>query len=83
MENRGNPKMKTLQRLLAYVKPYIKTLVLIAGLLIVGTGLGLIPPLIQRSIIDDVIGNNRIDLLLYLIGLLIGAYALQTTCGLC
>ncbi len=73
--------MKTIKRLLAYVKPYWKTLITAALLLIVGTGLSLIPPLIQRSIIDDVIIDGRLDYLLHLLGLLIGTYALQQLVG--
>ena len=73
--------MYTLKRLLNYVKPYWKTLFIAALMLIIGTGLSLIPPLIQRSIIDDVIGHGRLDLLLTLLGLLIASYALQQLVG--
>jgi ABC-type multidrug transport system fused ATPase/permease subunit len=73
--------MKTLKRLLLYVKPYWKTLFIAAFMLIVGTGLSLIPPLIQRSIIDDVIDAGKYERLLSLLGLLIAVYALQQLAG--
>ena len=73
--------MNTLKRLLVYVKPYWKTLLIAALMLIIGTGLSLIPPLIHRSFIDNVIGQSRLDLLLTLLGLLIATYALQQLVG--
>ena len=73
--------MKTLRRLITFVKPYVKILIIAGLLLIIGTVLSLIPPLIQRKIIDDIILQNNLDLLLTLVGLLIGVYILQQLVG--
>jgi subfamily B ATP-binding cassette protein MsbA len=67
--------MPVLKRLFGYLKPYWKQLILIAALLLLSTGLELLPPLFQRSIIDDVIGDGDTARLPPLIAGLVGAYA--------
>lgn len=69
--------MATLRRLFQFLAPYWKTLTLSAALLIARAGVELIPPLFQRSIIDEVIGKAELSRLGLLIGLLIGVYAVQ------
>ncbi len=66
--------MDVLKRLLRYVRPYWKTLLIVSGLLLVRTGLDLIPPLIQKRVIDQVIGEGNLDPLWGLIAVLIGVY---------
>jgi subfamily B ATP-binding cassette protein MsbA len=70
--------MPVLKRLFGYLKPYWKQLTLIAVLLLLWTGLELMPPLFQRAIIDGVIGKSDTSRLVPLIVGLLGAYvALQ------
>ena len=70
--------MPVLKRLFGYLKPYWKQLTLIAVLLLLWTGLELMPPLFQRAIIDGVIGKADTSHLVPLIVGLLGAYvALQ------
>ena len=66
--------MDVLKRLLRYVRPYWKTLLIVSGLLLLRTGLDLIPPLIQKRVIDQVIGEGNLDRLWRLIAVLIGVY---------
>ena len=69
--------MPTLKRLFSYLTPYWKTLLVSSVLLLARAGAELVPPLFQRAIIDDVIGESDSSRLGMLIGLLIGVYALQ------
>lgn len=68
--------MDVLKRLLRYVRPYWKTLLIVSGLLLLRTGLDLIPPLIQKRVIDQVIGEGNLDRLWRMIAVLIGVYVL-------
>lgn len=68
--------MIALRRLLGYLRPYWRILGVTTLLVFVNTGIGLLPPLFQRAIIDDVIGERRTDLLLPLVGGLLVVYAL-------
>jgi subfamily B ATP-binding cassette protein MsbA len=52
-------------------------LIIIAILLLAGIALELAPPLLQRLIIDEVIGQRDLSRLGYLIGGLVGLYAIQ------
>jgi subfamily B ATP-binding cassette protein MsbA len=70
--------MSILKRLFGYLKPYWKQLILVAALLLLWTGLELLPPLFQRAIIDNVIGDGDTSPLALLIAGMLGAYvALQ------
>ncbi len=68
--------MPVLKRLLKYVRPYWKTLVLVSLFLLVGTGLHLLPPLVQRAVIDEVVGTGDLTRLTRLITGLIAVYFL-------
>ena len=68
--------MKIFLRLLSYLKPYWRWVVTITLLLLLVTVLDLLPPLFQRQIIDDVIGNRLLGRLPGLVLGLIGVYAL-------
>jgi ABC-type multidrug transport system fused ATPase/permease subunit len=68
--------MQVLRRLLSYVRPYWKTLLAAGILLLLHTGLNLLPPLFQREIIDQVIGTHDLSRLGVLIATLVGIYAL-------
>jgi subfamily B ATP-binding cassette protein MsbA len=69
--------MHTLKRLFLFLTPYWKTLIVSALLLLARAGLELVPPLFQRAIIDEVIGQANLALLGRYIALLIGVYAMQ------
>ncbi len=68
--------MSVLKRLLGYVGPYWKPLAATSILLLLHTGLRLLPPLFQREIVDHVIGGRDLSRLGVTIGVLIGVYAL-------
>lgn len=69
--------MDVLKRLLRYVRPYWKTLLIVSLLLLLRTGLNLLPPLLQRQIIDKVIGEEKLSQLTTLIAALIAIHALS------
>ena len=68
--------MRVLQRLFGYVRPYWKTLAITGVLLLINTGLNLLPPLFQRGIVDQVIGARDISRLGALIATLAGVHLL-------
>ena len=68
--------MGVLKRLFGYVRPYWKMLVATGILLLLQTGLSLLPPLLQRDIVDQVIGPHDLSRLGTVIVGLIGVYAL-------
>jgi ABC-type multidrug transport system fused ATPase/permease subunit len=63
--------------LFRFVRPYWKMLVIIGVVMLVSTGLQLLPPLVQREIIDRVVERGLLGQLLRLVLILIGVYALQ------
>ncbi|MGD2178439.1 MAG: ABC transporter ATP-binding protein [Anaerolineae bacterium] len=66
-----------LGRLLKYVRPYWKTLVGVSVLLLLRTALTLLPPLVQKQVVDQVIAERDLSTLLVLIAALIGIHALS------
>jgi len=68
--------MHVLKRLLGYVRPYWKPLIVTSILVLVHTGLSLLPPLFQREIVDQVIGARDVSRLGVIIVTLIGIQAL-------
>ncbi len=68
--------MPVLRRLFASLRPYWPTLLLTACLLLLLTGLELVPPLFQRWIVDEVIGERDLGRLGLFLGGLVLAYAL-------
>ncbi|MBS3783253.1 MAG: ABC transporter ATP-binding protein [Anaerolineae bacterium] len=69
--------MDVLRRLLGYVRPYWRVLVGVSALLLLRTGLTLLPPLVQRRVVDQVIGESDLSGLGFLIGALIVIHALS------
>jgi ABC-type multidrug transport system fused ATPase/permease subunit len=67
--------VKVLRRLAGYLGPYWKPLALTSTFILLYTGLSLLPPLIERQIIDQVIGQGELSRLVPLIALLIAIYA--------
>jgi len=68
--------MPILKRLATYLRPYWGSLVIIGLLLLATTALNLVPPLIQKQVVDDVIGQRNLPRLGALIGALVAVYAL-------
>ena len=68
--------MPVLRRLLGYAGPYWKMLLAIGLALVVSTGLGLLPPLVQRSIVDQVIIARDLTRLGVMIAALAGVFGL-------
>jgi ABC-type multidrug transport system fused ATPase/permease subunit len=68
--------LNVLRRLLKYVRPYWRTLVAVSLLLLLRTGLNLLPPLVQKQVVDQVIAERDLSILLVLILALIGIDAL-------
>ena len=69
--------MEVLKRFSQFLKPYKKELALIVFLLLGGIGLELIPPLIQKTIIDDVITAGDVARLGSLLITLVFLYLFQ------
>lgn len=63
------------KRLFGYLRPHWRQLILIAVLLLMWTGLELLPPLFQRAIIDDVVSAADTSRLTLLVLGLVGACA--------
>ena len=73
--------MKSLLRVLSYLKPFRRLAVLtflFAGL---ATALELVPPYLLKVVIDDVIEAKRPDLLWGVLGALLAAYLLRNVCS--
>jgi ABC-type multidrug transport system fused ATPase/permease subunit len=69
--------LDVLKRLLRYVRPYWKTLIIVSILLLLRTSLNLLPPLLQREVIDEVIAKEKVSQLTILIAALIAIHALS------
>jgi ABC-type multidrug transport system fused ATPase/permease subunit len=68
--------VSVLKRLFGYVRPYWKPLAATGVLLLLNTGLSLLPPLFQRDIVDRVIGTRDLSRLGTLVATLVGVYVL-------
>lgn len=66
--------MNVLRRLLHDVRPYWKPLLATAFLMLAGVVLNLLPPLLQRRIVDEVIGARNLERLGGAIVALVGVY---------
>ncbi|MBN1661377.1 MAG: ABC transporter ATP-binding protein [Anaerolineae bacterium] len=69
--------MSTLKRLFGFLTPYWKTLLVSAVLLLGRASLELVPPLFQKTIVDEVLGARDLGRLGMLVAVLVGVYALQ------
>ncbi|MGQ9584055.1 MAG: ABC transporter ATP-binding protein [Anaerolineae bacterium] len=67
--------MGVLVRLFRYLAPYWRRLLLVAFLLLAVTFLELTPPLLQREIVDEVVGRKDLARLGMLLATLVGVYA--------
>ena len=69
--------MPVLKRLFLLLSPYWKTIIISSLLLIGRAGLELVPPLFQKEIIDEIIGDRNLAYLGIVITALVGVYALN------
>ncbi len=69
--------MHVLTRLLQYVRPYWRVLLGASALLLARTGLNLLPPLVQRRVVDQVIAEQDLSILTLAIAALVGIHALS------
>ncbi len=67
--------MTSLKRLFGMLGPYWKTLTVTSVLILAGTGLSLIPPLVQGAVIDEIVGPQNMQRILLFVGALIVIYA--------
>jgi ABC-type multidrug transport system fused ATPase/permease subunit len=58
------------------VRPYWKTLVWVSVLLLMRTGLNLLPPLVQKQVVDQVIADRDLSTLPLVIAALVGIHAI-------
>ncbi len=70
--------MRSLKRLYLFFLPYWKTVLLSTVLIIAQAGVGLVPPLLQRAIVDRVIAERDLTRLAALLSALVGTYVLLT-----
>lgn len=70
--------MRSLKRLFLFFLPYWKTVLLSTALIIAQAAVGLVPPLIQRQIVDQVIASRDLSRLGGLVAALVGVYVLLT-----
>ncbi len=68
--------MQTLKRLFDFLIPYWRILLLTGVLLLVRAVLELVPPLLQRAVVDEVIGASDLSRLALLVASLVGVLAL-------
>lgn len=73
--------MKSLIRVLAYLKPHRGLVFLTFAFATLTTGLGLLPPWLIKVVIDDVIPEKNEDLLTWIVLGLIVAYGLKDMCN--
>jgi len=68
--------MDILKRLVQHLVPYWRRLIVTGVLLLAVTALELTPPLLQREIVDEVVGPRDLARVGVFLGLLVGVYAL-------
>jgi ABC-type multidrug transport system fused ATPase/permease subunit len=73
----GDDHLRELKRLAGYLGPYWRQLIATCVLLVLETGLSLLPPLFQREIVDQVIGERDLQRLGLMIAGMLGVYALS------
>ncbi len=73
--------MKSLLRVVSYLKPYQGLALVTLLFAALATGLELIPPYFLKVVIDDVIEAHRPDLLPWVLGALATSYLLRTVCS--
>lgn len=74
-------KSKIVGKLIKYIKPETKVLVICLFLSIVTTAMALVPPYITGTLVDTVLPNKDRDSLMWIVAALFGTYILQFGIG--
>jgi len=75
-------KTRVIQRLVMISRPYWKAMSVIMVMLLIGTALNIVPPLLTKTLIDKAIPNARYDLLFHLVLALVGLHLASTVLGI-
>lgn len=73
--------MKSLLRVLTYLRPYRTLTITTLLFALLTTALELVPPQLVKVVIDDVIGGGRVELLFWVIAALLASYAFKNLFG--
>lgn len=74
-------KNKILDKLMGYVKPYMKKLLFCMMLSLITTAVALVPPYMTRMLVDEVLQDRDKQRLLMCVGILLGTYVIQYGIG--
>jgi subfamily B ATP-binding cassette protein MsbA len=69
--------MRVLRRLFGLLAPYWKILLLSFVLLLLRSGIDLVPPLFQKRVVDEIVGGRDLGILLPLVAWLVAVYLLR------
>ncbi|HOD92320.1 MAG TPA: ABC transporter ATP-binding protein [Clostridia bacterium] len=75
------PKGKIAKKLMKYVLPQKKLLIICLIFSIITTAMSLVPPYITKLMVDDIIPKNNRDLLINVVFFLFGTYVIQYSIG--
>ena len=78
---RSNEARRVTRRTLTLLRPYRWRLIVAAFLLIVTNGLGLLFPLVIRTLLNTILGQRQAGLLNLVVGVLLGVFLLQALLG--
>ena len=70
-------KGKLLKKLGKYLKPEMPILIISVFMSIVTTALALTPPILTKTLVDDILPNKKVDMLLMISILLVGIYIVR------
>ncbi|MBE6555386.1 MAG: ABC transporter ATP-binding protein [Ruminococcaceae bacterium] len=70
-------KGKLMRRLAGYLRPEITVLIISVIVSVITTAIALLPPILTKSMVDDILPNRRRDMLLFVSLLLVGINVLR------
>ncbi|MBI3948084.1 MAG: ABC transporter ATP-binding protein [Armatimonadetes bacterium] len=74
-------RTRLLMRLFPYLQPYLFFVVLNLILMFITTGLGLLPPFLTKTLLDDVFPKRNLSLLFIVLGALLGSNLANSVLG--
>ena len=75
------PKGKIAQKLMKYIAPQKKLLIICLIFSLITTAMSLVPPYITKMMVDDIIPKNNKSLLITVVFVLLGTYVIQYSVG--
>lgn len=72
-------KRKLIKKLVPYIAPEMKVLIISVFLSIFTTALALLPPYLTKSLVDDILPNKDLQALMYVVVLLLSLYVVRIT----